>query len=89
MYNEVQNPIPDITMAELKAYEICDIDIRAIIGQEQRFWLWLHCYFAVQYGLTTARVSANRAATLPKKAGRQSISIALSQRSARSKKRHL
>ena len=23
------------------------IDIRAIIGQEQRFWLWLHCCFAV------------------------------------------
>ena len=40
-------------------------------------------------GLATACVSANRAATLPKKAGRQSVSIALSQRSARSKKRHM
>ena len=76
-------------MAELKAYKICDIDIRAIIGQKQRFWLWLHGYFAVQYGLTTACVSASRAVTLLKKAGRQSVSIALSQRSARSKKRHL
>ena len=34
-------------MVELKAYKICDIDVRAIIGQEQRFWLWLHCCFAV------------------------------------------
>ena len=40
-------------------------------------------------GLATACVSANRASTLPKKAGRQFVSIALSQRSAKSKKRHM
>ena len=40
-------------------------------------------------GLATACVSANRASTLPKKAGRQFVSIALSQRSAKSKKKHM
>ena len=52
MYNEVQNPIPNIPMVELKAYKICDIDIRAIIGQKQRFWMCLRGYFDVQYGFT-------------------------------------
>ena len=86
MYYEVQNPIPNIPMMKLKAYKICDMDIRAIIGQKQRFWMWLHGYFDVQYGLTTACVSANRAVTTLKKAGRQSVSITLSQRSAETKR---
>ena len=73
-------------MVELKAYKICDIDIRAIIGQKQRFWMCLHGYFDVQYGFTIACVSANQAVTMQRKAGWQSVSITLSQRSAETKR---
>ena len=86
MYNEVQNPIPNIPMVELKAYKICDIDIRAIIGQKQRFWMCLRGYFDVQFGFPIVCVSANPAVSTQRKAGWQSVSIALSQRSAETKR---
>ena len=86
MYNEVQNPIPNILMVELKAYKICDIDIRTIIGQKQRFWMRLHGYFNVQFGFTIVCVSANPAGTMQREAGWQAVSLALSQRSAETKR---
>ena len=86
MYNEVQNPIPNILMVELKAYKISDIDIRTIIGQKHRFWMCLHGFFDVQFGFTIVCVGANPADTMQKKAGWQAVSLALSQRSAETKR---
>ena len=89
MHNEVQNSMPNIPMTKLKAHKICDIDIRAIIGQKQRFWMCLHGFFDVQFGFPIVRASANPAVTVQRKAGRQSVSIALSQRSAKTNKKDI
>ena len=42
LYNEVQNSITYVIMVELKTYKIGDIDISAVICQEQGFLLSLH-----------------------------------------------
>ena len=60
IYNEVENPIPNILMVELKAYKISDINIRAIIGQKHWFWMCLHGDFNVQFGFTIVCVSETR-----------------------------
>ena len=60
IYNEVENPIPNILMVELKAYKVSDIDIRTIIGQKHWFWMCLHGDFNVQFGFTIVCVSETR-----------------------------
>ena len=58
--NEVENPIPNILMVELKTYKVGDINIRAIVGQKHWFWMCLRGEFSMQFGFTIVCVSETR-----------------------------
>ena len=85
IYDEVENPIPNIFMVELKAYKISNINIRAIIGQKHWFWMCLHGDFECAVWLHNSVCKRNPASTMQKRAGWQVVSLALSQRSAETK----
>ena len=43
LHYQVLDPVAYIPMVKLETYELCDIDISAIVCQQQRFLLLLHC----------------------------------------------
>ena len=58
--NEVENPIPNILMVELKTYKVGDINIRTIVGQKHRLWMCLRGESNMQFGFTIVCVSETR-----------------------------
>ena len=58
--NEVEHPIPNVLMVELKTYKVGDINIRTIVGQKHWFWMCLHGESNMQLGFTIVCVGETR-----------------------------